>query len=69
MGCVGMWGDYCEREGHGKYGEWTRKETEKYILNVSTDADSLHHDDEDKEVIEIAQEGEEQGPEGGLREE
>ena len=27
MGCVGMWGDYCEREGHGKYVEWTRKET------------------------------------------
>ena len=27
MGCVGMWGDYCEREGHGKYVEWTRKKT------------------------------------------
>jgi len=25
MGAVGMWGDYCEREGHGKYVEWQRK--------------------------------------------
>ena len=26
MGAVGMWGDYCEREGHGKFVEWERKE-------------------------------------------
>ena len=25
MGAVGMWGDYCEREGHGKYVEWQQK--------------------------------------------
>ena len=25
MGAVGMWGDYCEREGHGKFVEWERK--------------------------------------------
>ena len=24
MGAVGLWGDYCEREGHGKYVEWQR---------------------------------------------
>ena len=24
MGQVGMFGDYCEREGHGKYVEWLR---------------------------------------------
>ena len=24
MGAVGLWGDYCEREGHGKYVEWLR---------------------------------------------
>ena len=22
MGAVGMWGDYCEREGHGEYVKW-----------------------------------------------
>ena len=27
MGAVGMWGDYCEREGHGKFVEWQRKES------------------------------------------
>ena len=26
MGSVGMWGDYCEREGHGKFVEWQRKD-------------------------------------------
>jgi hypothetical protein len=42
MGAVGLWGDYCEREGHGKYVEWLRKETgtlKKIVLpvrNVST---------------------------------
>ena len=25
MGAVGMWGEYCEREGHGKFVEWQRK--------------------------------------------
>ena len=25
MGAVGMWGDYCEREGHGKFVEWQHK--------------------------------------------
>ena len=25
MGSVGMWGDYCEREGHGKFVDWQRK--------------------------------------------
>ena len=27
MGAVGMWGDYCEREGHGKFVEWQQKAT------------------------------------------
>jgi hypothetical protein len=26
MGAVGMWGDYCEREGHGEFVEWQQKE-------------------------------------------
>ena len=37
MGAVGLWGDYCEREGHGKYVEWLRKETDtlkKIVLPV-----------------------------------
>ena len=36
MGAVGMWGDYCEREGHGKFVEWQRKEsvTLKEIFGV-----------------------------------
>ena len=37
MGAVGLWGDYCEREGHGKYVEWLRKETgtlKKIVLPV-----------------------------------
>jgi hypothetical protein len=25
MGAVGMWGDYCEREGHGEYVKWESK--------------------------------------------
>ena len=29
MGAVGLWGHYCEREGHGKCVEWLRKETGK----------------------------------------
>ena len=26
MGAVGMWGDYCKREGHGTFVEWQRQE-------------------------------------------
>ena len=25
-GAVGMWGDYCEREGHGEFVQWERRE-------------------------------------------
>ena len=25
MGAVGMWGDYCECEGHGQFVKWERK--------------------------------------------
>eukprot|EP00966_Prymnesium_polylepis_P080219 1858781-Prymnesium_polylepis.1 len=37
-----MWGDYCEREGHGKFVEWRRKEsgTLKKIVVLMRDPSS-----------------------------
>ena len=42
MGAVGMWGDYCKREGHGTFVEWQRQEkgTLKKILVPVRDASS-----------------------------
>ena len=42
MGAVGMWGDYCKREGHGTFVEWQRQEkgTLKKILVPVCDASS-----------------------------
>ena len=37
MGAVGMWGDYCEREGHGEFVKWERKSSgtlRKFVVPV-----------------------------------